>query len=186
MSEMKNNKTKKRLLDMCYISLFCAVIVVCSWVAIPLTVSVTLQTFAICACAGLLGAAKGTLSVVLYIALGAVGLPVFTGFKGGIGALAGNTGGYIIGFIFTALIVGLAVDLFGRKTSVLFIFMSLGIMVCYLFGSVWYWFLYTSGTGNIAFTYILMTCVVPFLIPDAVKIILAVIIVKRVGKLLYK
>ena len=53
--------------------------------------------------------------------MGAVGLPVFTGFKGGIGALAGNTGGYIIGFIFTALIVGLAVDLFGRKTSVLFI-----------------------------------------------------------------
>lgn len=173
---------KKRILDISYISLFCAIITVSSWISVPLGVSVTLQTFAVCACAGILGAARGLLSVALYICLGAIGLPVFTGFRGGLAALAGSTGGYIIGFLFVALIVGLAADIFGRKAPVMAISMTLGVIVCYIFGSLWFWILYTNNTGNIALSQVLLWCVAPFIIPDAIKIALAVFVVGRIGK----
>ena len=93
---------KYKTLDLIYMAIGAALIAVCSWVTIPLVVPFTLQTFAVFTVVELLGGKKGCLSILVYILLGAVGLPVFSGFKGGIGALIGTTGGYIIGFIFIA------------------------------------------------------------------------------------
>lgn len=176
------NKTKLKLIDLCVISLSCAIICVSAWIAVPLTVSITLQTFAVCACAGLLGTKKGLLTIILYICLGLVGLPVFTGFRGGIGVLFGVTGGYIIGFIFTGLIVGLAADIFGRKMYIMLISMVIGIAVLYMFGSVWYWILYTNKTGSASMKTILANCVLPFIGVDIIKIILASVVVSRLYK----
>ena len=93
------------LQDIIYIGLFAALIAVCSQIQIPSAVPFTLQTFAVFLCTGLLGGKRGTISVLVYILLGIEGLPVFAGFKGGIVSLLGLTGGYIIGFVFTALIM---------------------------------------------------------------------------------
>jgi len=173
MSEKKKLKT----IDIVYIGLFAALMSVCAWISVPLTVSVTLQTFAVCLTAGLLGWKRGIFTVLIYILLGMIGLPVFTGFKSGIAAVTGPTGGYIIGFLFTALIVGLAADKIGKKIWQNIIFMSVGIAVCYLFGTVWFVIAY-----KVSFVSALSTCVFPFLLPDAVKIILAAVLVNRLKR----
>ncbi len=176
MSEEKQKK-KFKTIDIVYVGLFAALIAVCAWIAIPLTVSITLQTFAICLTAGLLGWKRGTLTVVIYILLGMIGLPVFTGFKSGIAAVTGPTGGYIVGFIFTALIVGLAADKIGKKLWQNILFMVIGVLVCYLFGTVWFTIAY-----KVSFASALSTCVFPFLLPDGVKIVLAAVLVNRLKK----
>lgn len=177
MTEEKAKKKKFKTIDIVYIGLFAALIAVCAWISIPMTVSFTLQTCAVCLTAGLLGWKRGTLTVLVYILLGMVGLPVFTGFKSGIAAVTGPTGGYIVGFIFTALIVGLAADRMGKRLWVNILFMAIGILVCYLFGTVWFMIAY-----KVTFVSALTTCVIPFLIPDAVKIAVAAILVNRLKK----
>lgn len=173
----QKKKEKFKTLDLAYIGIFAALIAVCAWIAIPLTVSVTLQTFAVCLTAGLLGWKRGTASVAVYILLGMIGLPVFTGFKSGIAAVTGPTGGYIVGFIFTALIVGLAADKLGKKMWQNIVFMTVGILVCYLFGTVWFMIAY-----KVSFVSALSACVFPFLLPDAVKIVLAAVLVNRLKR----
>ncbi len=177
MTEQKSKKKKFKTIDIVYIGLFAALIAVCAWISIPMTVSFTLQTCAVCLTAGLLGWKRGTLTVLVYILLGMVGLPVFTGFKSGIAAVTGPTGGYIVGFIFTALIVGLAADRLGKRLWANILFMAIGILVCYLFGTVWFMIAY-----KVTFVSALTTCVIPFLIPDAVKIAVAAILVNRLKK----
>ena len=116
---MAGSGTKKlRIVDMAYIALFAALMAVCSWISIPATVPFTLQTFAIFAALGLLGGKRGTVAVAVYLLLGAIGVPVFAGFQGGIGALLGTTGGYLLGFLLSALIVWGMEARFGSKTGV--------------------------------------------------------------------
>lgn len=173
---MRERRTFKTI-DLVYIGLFAALIAVCAWIAIPLTVSVTLQTFAVCLTAGLLGWKRATLTTIVYILLGIIGLPVFTGFNSGLAAVTGPTGGYIVGFIFTALIVGFAVEKVGRKIWQNVVFMVIGILVCYLFGTVWFVIAY-----KVSFVSALSTCVIPFLLPDAVKIVLAAVLMNRLKR----
>lgn len=100
---------------MVYIAIFAVIIAVCSWISVPMVVPFTLQTFGVFCAVGLLGGKRGTLSVLIYVLLGAVGVPVFAGFSSGIGTLFGVTGGYIMGFIFTALIYWLITAIFGKS-----------------------------------------------------------------------
>ena len=85
--------TKTKTYDLAYIAIFAVLIAICSWISIPATVPFTLQTFGVFIAAGVLGGKRGTLSVLVFILLGAVGIPVFANFSGGIGVLAGPTGG---------------------------------------------------------------------------------------------
>ena len=168
-------------LEISYIALFSALIAVCTWIAIPLPsgISVTLQTFAVVLCAALLGAKRGVAAVIVYIGVGAAGAPVFTGFRGGIGILGGVTGGYIVGFIFTALIVGIVCEKSGMKTVPAVISMIAGIVVCYIFGTAWFC-IYFKGERTVGSA--LLTCVVPYLPFDAVKIALAAFLSKKLYK----
>ena len=168
--------------DIVYIALFAALIAVCSWIYIPMTVPFTLQTFAIFVTVGLLGLRRGTGAVLVYIGMGALGLPVFSGFMGGFGVLLGYTGGYIIGFVFTALSIGVITKIFGQKPLILVISMVVGLAICYIFGTAWFMVVYTQKVGAVGLATVLSWCVLPFLIPDAIKIIIATIIVSRVSK----
>ena len=103
---MEAVKQRSKTYDLVYISILVVLITVCSWISIPLTVPVTLQTFGVFTAVGLLGGKRGTLAVLVYILMGAIGIPVFSGFTGGIGILAGTTGGYIAGFLFPLLLCG--------------------------------------------------------------------------------
>ncbi len=175
--ERKGFKT----VDLAYIGLSAAVIAVCSWISIQLgAIPVTLQTMAICLIAGLFGFKRGALATLIYILLGAVGVPVFSGFKGGIGVILGATGGYIIGFIFTAAIVGLVSDKTDKMWA-LIISMVLGIAVCYAFGTVWFIKVY-SKENVISLSKTLSLCVIPFIPFDAVKIIIASLLTVKLKK----
>ena len=131
---------------MVYIAVFAVLIAICSWISIPTTVPFTLQTFAVFLAVGVLGGKRGSLSVLIYILLGAVGIPVFAGFSGGFGILLGQTGGYIVGFLFSALLMWLMEALLGKKTWVLGLSMVLGLIVCYAIGTVWFMVVYARNS----------------------------------------
>lgn len=178
----ESRKEKWKTLDLAYIGMFVALMAVCSWINIPTTVPFTLQTFAVFATVAILGMKRGTIAVLVYIILGAVGVPVFAGFSGGFGTLLGTTGGYIIGFLFTALITGGIIKTFGKKIWVMAVAMVLGLVACYAFGTVWFIYVYTSTKSAVGIMTALSWCVIPFIIPDLCKIALAILLERRVGR----
>ena len=159
-------------------------IAICSWISVPMVIPFTLQTFAVCLVTALLGLKLGLWSVAGYILLGALGVPVFSGFRGGPGALLGTTGGYIVGFLFTALVVGLAVARHGRRLWVMILAMAAGILLCYAFGTAWFMVVYARGTGPISLGTALSWCVIPYLISDGVKVVLAALLALRLHPLI--
>lgn len=176
---------KQSTRDLAYIALFAVLIAICSWIAIPiLQVPYTLQTFAVFLAVGVLGGKRGTLAVLVYILLGAVGVPVFAGFTGGLGVLLGTTGGYILGFLCTALLMWLLEALLGRKLWVLAVSMVLGLIACYAFGTVWFMVVYARTAGAIGLGTALGWCVIPYIIPDLVKLALALVLSQRLGSAL--
>ena len=170
--------------DIAMIAMSVALIAVCSWISIPMTVPFTMQTFAVCLVSALLGTRRGFLAVACYLLLGAVGAPVFAGFKGGLGALLGVTGGYLVGFLFTALITGAGAELSGRKLAVTLGAMAAGVLVCYVFGTAWFMVAYAKNSGPIGVSTALAWCVLPYLLPDAVKIALAAVLARRLYPLI--
>ena len=104
MKQTSMTRSRLRTVDLAYAALFAVLLMVCAWITIPLTVPFTLQTFGVFAALGTLGGRRGTLAVLAYLLLGLVGLPVFSGFQGGPGVLLGTTGGYILGFLASALL----------------------------------------------------------------------------------
>lgn len=174
--------TRSKTLDIVYIAVFAAIIAVCSWISIPTAIPFTMQTFGVFLTMGLLGGKRGTAAVFIYIMLGLVGLPVFSSFTGGVSALIGMTGGYIIGFIFTALVMWAFEGLCKRKKWFLPCSMLIGLLVCYAFGTAWFMIAYAGSTGAIGLGSALMMCVVPYLLPDTAKIILATFLVNRLSK----
>ena len=114
-SSKTNKSTRNRafIYDLVLISVSAALITICSWISIPLgPVPFTLQTLGILAVMLTVGGRRGTIAILVYLALGAVGVPVFAGFKGGIMSFIGPTGGFLIGFVFGALVYWLLVKLF--------------------------------------------------------------------------
>ena len=145
-------------------ALFAALTALCSWISLPVPpVTFTLQTFAVLLALGVLGGKGGCASIAVYLLLGAVGLPVFSGFRGGIGALLDVTGGFLWGFPAAGLCYW-AAEKWGRLPAML-----LAQGVCYVCGCLWF----TLYTGNAGLSAAVLTCVVPYLIPDAIKLALA-------------
>lgn len=178
-----NKEKKLSTTDIAYIGLFAALIAICSWITIPTPmVPITLQTFAVFLTVGILKTKRALLAVGTYILIGAVGVPVFAGFSGGLGSLLGTSGGYIIGFLFTVLVTGIIINKFGNKIYVMFLAMLAGLIVCYIFGTIWFMVVFTSTKGTVSIMNALMWCVFPFIIPDIIKIALACIITQRVQK----
>ncbi|WP_100065358.1 biotin transporter BioY [Miniphocaeibacter massiliensis] len=176
------NKLKTK--DLTFISIFIAIITICSWISIPITIPFTLQTFAVFVTVDLLGTKRGFLAILLYILLGIIGLPVFSNFKGGVSSIIGPTGGYILGFLFTAIVMGILIEILPKRNISLIFSMVLSLLVCYVFGTMWFMFFYTKSSGSITIFKALSLCVFPFIIPDFVKIGLAsIIIIKLKNKI---
>ncbi len=178
----KKSKQKLPISDITLIAMFSAILVVCSWISIPAAVPFSLQTFGVFLAAGILGGKRGSLTVLTYILLGLLGVPVFAGFAGGFGYLFGSTGGYIIGFLFSALAMWLIESLFGKSKWVLLLSMILGLLVCYSFGTAWFMTIYAKSAGAIGVWTALTLCVIPYIIPDAIKIGLAFVISIRLRR----
>ncbi len=139
--------------------------------AIPISpVPISLTNLAVYFTMYVLGRKRGTVSYLIYLLIGLVGLPVFSGFSGGAGKLFGPTGGYLIGFIFMALICGFFIEKWPSKLYLHFAGMIFGTVVCYLFGTLWLAF-----QGNMVFNAALAAGVLPFIPGDLVKIVIALL-----------
>ena len=162
-------------------ALMAALTAVCSQIQIPLPmVPINLALFAVHLSGALLGAKWGALSMAAYALLGAAGVPVFSGFASGPAVLFGKTGGYILGYILCALLVGLLSRRLGFTMKGLCLSMLVGVAICYAFGTNW--FMVITGMNLVtSLTY----CVIPFLPGDAVKIILAALLALRLQKPLH-
>ncbi len=171
----RNNKAK----SLAYSALFCSLIAICSWICIPTPLPFTLQTFGVyCACF-LLGSRRALYSVVTYIALGVVGIPVFSGFRGGFDSLLDATGGYIWGFLFIPLCCMIISE---KSKSLKVIALAFGTLLCYTAGTLQYVAVYMNGIGVQNILTAVTICVLPYIIPDIIKLILAKFISKRLSQ----
>lgn len=199
---MQNTEQKRytRTTALVLCGVFAALMAVCSFITIPLgftPIPINLATLGVFLTGGILGKKYGSISLIVYILLGAVGVPVFAGFKGGLGVLAGPTGGYIIGYLAAAFLTGLLVEIVFRKTSSssesgsrsktagtaksrtlrfigIILSMIAGLAACYALGTAW--FMVSTGTGLGA---AMVSCVIPFLPGDAAKIIAGALLVQK-------
>lgn len=173
-ANMQNEKQSKLTTkEICVTGVLTAVIVIMSQISIPMPsgVPMTMQTFAITLAAVVLGAKLGGFSALIYILLGAVGLPVFAGFTGGFSYFVDPTGGFIISFPIMAYIIGLGIDLNHRFKGAFIICLILGTIVNYVFGTFFFCFLTNSSImAGIA------ACVLPFIPTAILKAILATIL----------
>ena len=173
---------KARNMALC--GLFTAVLAICAWISVPMGDTViTLQTFSIFLTLGLLGGKRGTVTVLVYLLLGAIGAPVFSGFRGGLGALLGTTGGYIFGFMSTSILYWIMTSI-KDTPRIRLIAMVLGLLLCYICGSWWYLTRYLTAAQT-TLGLVLLKCVVPYLIPDAIKLTLAWILTGKLKRFVY-
>ena len=172
--------TRLRTRDLTHIALFAVLMAVCAWITIPMTVPFTLQIFAVFAALATLGGRRGAYAVAVYLLLGAVGLPVGAGFQGGLGWLLGTTGGYIVGFLCIALIYWLMTAKLGESLPVSIAACVLGLAVCYAFGTAWFMVVYARTTGPVGVMTALGWCVFPYVVPDLLKLVLAVTLSQRI------
>ena len=182
MKKKFSKTTVNRTQDMVQIALFAVVIAICAWISIPTAVPFTMQTFAVFLTVGVLGGKRGTIAICVYLFLGIIGIPVFAGGRAGIGVILGNTGGYLVGWIFSGLVMWGMEGMLGRKTWVLAVSMLFGLLICYVIGTVWFMVVYAKEMGQIGFWTAIAWCVLPFVIPDLIKIGAALAVQKRLSK----
>ena len=177
---MKNSKIKYMTLS----AVMTALTVVLAQIAIPvpLGVPITLQTFAIALCGYLLGAKYGFISTVIYVTLGAIGVPVFSHFQGGIHHIfASPTGGFILGFIFISLFSGLSSLFKWQKNGNIYsVLLGLcGVALCHLCGAMQY-----ASIAALPFTTALLTVSLPFILKDILSVIISYLLAVKLRKLI--
>lgn len=162
-----------------------ALIAICSWISIPFgQIPFTLQTMAVFIVLMTIGGKRGLVSIICYLLLGAIGVPVFAGFKGGFAVLLGPTGGFLVGFIAVALlyrllsekVFGRFMTSYGKRLVFNIVIAIICEIVMYAIGVVWFMTVYTPDTGRAGLTLALTVCCFPYLIPDLIKLVLASLI----------
>jgi biotin transport system substrate-specific component len=172
---------KAKMMARC--ALFVSLTVVCAWVGIPMPpVRFTLQTLAVMTALGLLGAKWGTVSVTVYLLLGLGGLPVFSGFRGGAGVLLDTTGGYLVGFLLTGVAYWVLTALFGTGKKIRILCWLIGLLLCYAFGTAWFYRLYLTSGGSGSVWVVVIKCVLPYILPDLAKLAAAHFLTERLQK----
>ncbi len=169
-------KSRFSAADLARTGLFAALILICTHLSIPLPsgVPLTLQTFAVALGGFLLGPVYGTLAAAVYLLLGAAGLPVFSGFTGGIGRFVGPTGGFLLGFLLLAWGCGLGKK---RPLPIRFLPGLAGLLLCHLLGALWY-----ARVADLAFTASAAAVSLPFLPKDIASLALALVFARLLEK----
>ena len=163
-------KTKKLV----YCALFAALVGIASLISIPIQpIPVNMGILTVLLAGGLLGKKYGTISIIVYIFMGILGVPVFAGFRGGVSIIVGPTGGYIMGYLIIAFLTGWIYEK-TKKARYTVPVMIISILLCYFVGTLWYCYILDSG-----FIPALTLCVLPFIPGDALKIVLAVLLLKK-------
>lgn len=170
--------------NLALIGLMSAVLCILGPMSLPIPISpvpISLGMLGVYLTVYILGMKKGTISICIYILLGTIGLPVFTAFGSGIGKVLGPTGGYLVGYIFIALIFGIFIDKWKTNQVLIFLGMILGTAVCYLLGTAW-----LAKQAGMSFSAALAAGVIPFIPGDLAKIIITMLVGAPVRKALWK
>ena len=179
---MNTLRNRNRIYTVTAISVCTASIIISAWLTIPFFIGITLQTLAIFLICLLFDFKIAFFSVVSYIFIGAIGLPVFSGFGSGIVALLGPTGGFVLSFMLFPVIFKLLGARFRRSHLLRIFSMLLCLVICYICGTLWYCCVFASGEISSIWS-VLAICVFPFIVPDLIKILLADIIYYRLSKI---
>lgn len=171
-----------KIKEMTKIALMVCMITICSWLTVPVAIPFTMQTFAVFCTLLLLGGRYGLTTIIVYVIMGCMGLPVFSGFRGGIAHIMGPTGGYIIGFIFMAIFYLIFEPLLCKYCKLRLPVLAGGLMICYLIGTVWFKVIYGMRGTSYSVVMIISLCVLPYVVPDLIKLALAWIISNRINK----
>lgn len=164
--------------QLCFIALMAGVMCLLGPLSIPIgPVPISVMTLLIYLSVYILGMKMGTISCVIYLMLGFVGLPVFAGYTGGAGKLLGPTGGYLVGYVFLTLVSGFLMEKMAYRRIWCLLATIAGTAVLYVFGTAWFVVLMDCSIG-----YALSMCVVPFLIGDLAKIVLAELVGQEVRR----
>ena len=181
---INNNNHRFGIFNVTAIALFSALISVSSLIQIPFgPVPFTMQTFAVFLCIHVLGTFRSAAAVTVYILLGVVGIPVFSGFRSGPAAILGPTGGFLIGFIISCFITGGLLKRAGGKFALELLSSAFGLILLYVCGALWFLFVYSVNRSDVNLFGVLCSTVFPFIIPDTVKIMFAVIVGRRLKPL---
>lgn len=175
---MYNTQTRTAVLTRS--ALFIAITAICSWISVPIpgtSVPINLATFAVILAGLVLGPKDGPIAITVFLVLGAIGVPVFHSFTGGMGVVFGPTGGFLIGYILLALMAGISVTQESHPIANYVIFTLIGEVLLYALGCIW--FIFQAGS-NIQTA--LMACVIPFIPGDIVKMILAYLVASRLRR----
>lgn len=173
--------TTGKIKKITYISLGVAILAVCSWISIPIgSVPFTMQTFALTTLIMILGTKDAMISLIVYILLGITGLPVYAGFTGGISVFMTPAGGFLIGFIPMVLVSGLLLVILPKGRIMKVLAAEAGILGCYLCGVVYTCALFAGKNQPIEMGAVLMMTVVPYIIPDIVKNVVAVMLGEKI------
>lgn len=173
---------KSRINNLTLCALFTAMIAVCAQLTIPFAVPFTMQSFAIYLSLLCIGAKRTAASTLCYLALGFSGVPVFSAFRGGVQILFQISGGFLIGFLLMIGVFALLSRFFPKKNPVVCLFVS--TLPCYALAVVWYVLIFGVKANCFSVSKAFSCCVFPFILPDALKILLAVAVSKKVKKLL--
>ena len=174
----RERRMSGRVRALCEVAMAVAITAVCAFITVPFSaVPFTMQTFGVFLILLLLGGKKGTVAVTVYLALGATGAPVFSGFRGGVPVLVGPTGGYLWGFLACALLYLAFEKLCRRRVLLESLLLLGGLLLCYAAGTLWFMHL-TGRTAGEA----LLLCVVPYILPDLAKLYLACFVAARVRR----
>ena len=176
-----NNRT----LNITLVGIFVALLALCSYIHIPFVgVSFTLQTFSLYLCLFCIGEKRALATVFVYILMGIIGLPVFSGFTGGIGALFGLSGGFIIGFPFSLIVCARLTKIFGTSLKGNFISALCSLPVCHIAGILWFCFVYFGKITPAGILSSFTLSSLPFILPDALKLLAAALLGVRINKIL--
>lgn len=177
------NQSKNKVREWVLMAVFAVLISLCAWLSIPTAPPITMQTFGVFLAFDYLGGKKGTGAVCVYLLLGLLGVPVFANFTSGIGTLTGISGGYLLGWLLSGLSIWLMEALLGRKLWVRILSALVGLSLCYASGTLWYMTVYAADAGTAGLWSALLSCVLPFILPDLGKITLALWLSRRLEKL---
>ncbi len=182
--DREEEKGRIKTATLALIGLMAAITCIMGPLSIPLPfnlVPISLTNLAIYFTMYILGMKKGTISYCIYLLIGLVGLPVFSAFTGGPGKLLGPTGGYLIGFIFLALISGFFIDKWSNNMFLCMVGMIIGTIVCYMFGTIW-----LAYQAHMNFVAALWAGVIPFIPGDLIKMIMAMLLGPQIRNRLKK
>ncbi len=179
---MQRAKNIQNLKNSILIALFSIIMLICSRIAIPFVIPFTLQSLAVFLALGILGGKMGFMSILLYIAIGFIGIPISASGEAGLGLIFSPTAGYFIGWLLCAVIFWIFETKMGNSNKTRLVFLSIGTIICYVTGTLWFMMIYASNNTPVSLWSALCYCVFPFILFDAVKLLLANILADKILK----